>query len=162
MRRSPPPAGRARGYTLVELLVVLAVLGVLAGLVMPLAEMQLQREREAELRRALWEIRDAIDTYRKAVEAGGVALAPGESGYPPSLQALVAGLPDARVPGQRLVFLRRVPRDPFADPALPAEQTWALRSYASPAEQPAPGADVYDVASRSTRNGLNGQPLRSW
>jgi general secretion pathway protein G len=158
----PVQRAEVRGFTLIELLVVMAVLGVLAMMVMPLAELNVQRDRERELKRALWQIRDAIDEYHRAAVAGAVALPPGSPGYPPSLGALVEGVPDARAPGRRLVFLRRVPRDPFADPALPAEATWAPRSHASDADRPAPGADVYDVASRSGRVGLNGVPLKDW
>ena len=87
-----------------------------------------------------------------------------ESGYPRSLEALVAGVPDAKDPQhRRIYFLRRMPRDPFAtDPALPAAQTWGLRSYASPPEAPLAGDDVFDVFSASTGTGLNGIPHREW
>jgi general secretion pathway protein G len=151
-----------RGYTLIELLIVLAILGLLATMAMPLAEVTAQREKERELKRALWEIRDAIDAYKRAVDAGAVAKAPSDSGYPPSLDALVQGVPDAKSAGGRLVFLRRVPRDPFADGALPPQKTWRLRSYASDADHPRPGADVYDVSSSSEASGLNGVPLKQW
>jgi general secretion pathway protein G len=165
----PAPAQRKatlglvrRGYTLIELLIVLAILGLLATMAMPLAEMTAQREKERELKHALWEIRDAIDAYKRAGDTGAIARGPSDSGYPPSLQALVQGVPDARAGGGRLVFLRRIPRDPFADPALPADQTWRLRSYASEASDPQPGADVYDVISSSDAPGLNGVPLKQW
>lgn len=153
---------RPRGFTLIELLVVMAVMGVLAALVMPLAELSVQRDRERELKRALWEIRDAIDAYHRAASAGAVVLAPGDSLYPPDLPALTQGVSDPRQPGRVQYFLRRVPRDPFADPSLPAEATWALRSYLSPPDRPQPGPDVYDVASRSQGVGLNGVPLKDW
>ena len=156
-------AGRsvqARGFTLIELMVVMAVLGVLAGLLLPLAELNLQRERERELRAALLEIRGAIDAYRAAVKAGEIAAPANESGYPPSLRTLVQS--HASSAGGIRHFLRRIPRDPFAEPGLAAEQTWALRSHDSSADAPRPGADVYDVTSRSERMGLNGVPLKEW
>lgn len=155
---------RQRGYTLIELLVVLAVLGLLASMAMPLAEMTVQREKERELKRALWEIRDAIDGYQRARVAGAIPAVDGASLYPPDLMTLTQPLPDARPDrhGEVLRFLRRVPRDPFADPAAPAERSWGLRSYQSEADRPQPGADVYDVHSRSDQTGLNGVPLNQW
>lgn len=154
---------RVRGFSVIELLVVLALLGVLATVAMPLAQTVQQRERERELKRALWTLRDGIDAYRRAVEE----LPPGSfertaSGYPPHLQALVQGLPDARAPGGRRLFLRAIPRDPFAPNDLPAERTWALRSYASEPSRPQPGEDVYDVHSASAVVALSGQPVSEW
>lgn len=155
-------AGAGRGYTLVELLVVMAVLGILAAMLLPLSELSVQRERERELKRALWQIRDAIDAYHQAALNGVIPLGGLLTGYPPNLQALVAGVKYSKNGGGVVYFLRQLPRDPFADPALTAEQTWAVRSYKSPPEQPAPGDDVFDVASRSTLVGLNGVPLKNW
>lgn len=151
-----------RGFTIIELLVVMLVLGVLSAAAYPMAELMVQREREQELKRALWEIRDAIDAYKRAVDAGQAPKSAQGSGYPPSLDALVQGVPDAAGTRSAPYFLRRVPRDPFADSNLPAAQTWGLRSYLSPPDNPQPGADVYDVYSKSERVGLNGVPLRQW
>jgi general secretion pathway protein G len=151
-----------RGFSLIELLVVMAVLGVLAAAVMPLAEVTLQRQRERELKHALWEIRDAIDAYKRASDGGTVARPADGSGYPPNLQALVQGTPNARNAGERLYFLRRIPSDPFAPPGVAPEQSWGLRSYQSPPDRPEPGSDVYDVYSRSAAVGLNGVPLKDW
>jgi len=153
-----------RGFTLIELLVCLAMLGFLASLALPMAEMTVQREKERELKRALWEIRDALDAYRAAREAGAV-LGPGDRPpYPATLQDLTQEVVDARADrqGQTMRFLRRVPRDPFAEPGLPAEQTWGLRGYQSDADNPQPGPEVYDVYSKSTAVGLNGVPLKQW
>lgn len=153
---------RAGGYTLIELLVVLLILGTLSGLALPLAQVSAQRERERELKAALWAIREAIDAYKRTGDALATQRNPLRSGYPANLQALVDGLPDPERPGQLRRFLRDVPRDPFADPALPAESTWRLRSYASPADDPQPGEDIYDVHSGSDLSALNGSALRSW
>lgn len=157
-------AGLARGFTIIELLVVMVVLGILAAAVMPLGETLITAQKERELRAALREIRGAIDDYKSAADRGSIAIAAGENGYPPSLKALVEGTPDVRPQGkgQLQYFLRQVPRDPFADARLPAEQTWSLRSYASPASKPSPGADVYDVHSSSAATGLDGSSYASW
>lgn len=150
------------GYTLVELIVVMGMLGILAAMLMPLAEMSVRRDKERELKLSLQQLRRAIDEYHQAALVGQIALPAGASAYPPSLQVLVDGTPDARVPGKVLYFLRKLPRDPFADSSLPAEATWQLRSYVSPPDRPQPGVDVYDVASRSDGMGMNGVPLRDW
>jgi len=149
---------------MIELLVVMAVLGILAAAVMPLAETLVKAQKERELRQALFEIRTALDEYKRAAGTGMVMAAAGESGYPPDLTALVQGVPDARdaARGRMLYFLRAVPRDPFADPRLPAPKTWALRSYASPPDRPEPGADVYDVHSMSPAMALDGSPYAKW
>ena len=147
-----------RGFSLIEMLVVMAVMGVVAAALMPLAEVTVQRERERELKRALWEIRDAIDAYKGAAEVGLVAA--GRHGYPPSLEALTQPVPGAN--GQLRRFLRRLPRDPFAPSDIEAARSWGLRSYESPPDRPQPGSDVYDVYSLSDRTGLNGIPLRAW
>ena len=154
----------SRGFTLMELVITLALLGLLAMVAAPLAELSVQRSREQALREALREIRGAIDRYKAAADRGLIERNLADTGYPPSLQALVDGVPNQKSPNKdMLYFLRRVPRDPFAEePAAAAGQSWQLRSYASPAEAPAPGADVYDVSTRAAGTGLNGVPYREW
>ncbi|WP_374501851.1 prepilin-type N-terminal cleavage/methylation domain-containing protein [Zoogloea sp.] len=153
-----------RGFTLIEMVVTVAVVAVLAAIAVPVAQVTSQRAREGELRLALRQIREGIDTYKRYSDEGRIARPADGNGYPPTLQALVEGVPDARLPGSvRIHVLRRLPRDPFhADPAADPAATWGLRSYASPADAPAPGADVFDVYSRAPGVGLNGLPYREW
>lgn len=152
-----------RGFTMIELLVVMAVLGILAAAVMPLGQALVTAQKERDLKVALQEIRSALDEYKRASDIGASNTV-GASGYPPSLRALVDGTPDMRpeAKGRMMYFLRTVPRDPFADPRLPAEQTWRFRSYASPPDRPAPGADVYDVRSSSDGTAMDGAAYAQW
>ncbi len=156
---------RSRGFTLVELVITVAIMALLATAVIPSAQLMYQRQRESELRDALRTIRTAIDGYKKAADAGRIKKEADKSGYPPDLQTLVDGVDDASSPkeGVKIYFLRRVPRDPFwPDASSPPAETWGLRSYASSADDPQQGDDVFDVYSRSTRTGLNGVPYREW
>jgi general secretion pathway protein G len=197
-----------RGFTLIEMVVVVMIVGILASAAMPLMALHKRRTQEAELRESLRTLRRAIDAYKQASDKGEIDIVKRteDSGYPPSLDVLVKGVPkkgsgaavatNTAVPsataptastapvqaaspannafavtplgaaGGRaptvIYFLRRLPRDPFADPTVPAAQTWGLRSYASPPGAPAPGADVFDVYSLSDGAGLDGVPLREW
>jgi general secretion pathway protein G len=154
----------ARGFTLIELIVTIAILGVLAMMAVPMLEATAQRQKETQLRTALREIRTAIDTYHQAVLDKKIQGAADASGYPPDLDTLAKGVPDITRPDtRRIYFLRRVPRDPFhADPATPAGESWGLRSYASAPDEPQAGDDVFDVYSQSGKKGLNGVPYREW
>jgi len=159
-----PFALRVPGFTLVELLVVVAIVSVLATIGLPLAEFAQRRTQEEELRQSLRVIRKALDDYKDAVDEGRIVRSVGDSGYPPNLNVLVDGVPDAKSPrGEKIYFLRRLPRDPFAPADVAqAAATWGLRSYVSPADAPQPGKDVYDVYSLSKDKGLNGEPYRNW
>jgi general secretion pathway protein G len=149
-----------RGFTLVELLVTLVIVGVLASAAIPMAELGVQRAKEKELRHALEEIRTAITAYHRAVDEGRISLNAGESGYPHSLDELANGVVGK---SERIYFLKRVPRDPVAeDAASSAAQAWGKRSYASSHEDPKEGADVFDVYSKTPGIGLNGVPYREW
>jgi general secretion pathway protein G len=155
---------RGRGFTLIELVVTVAIIAVLASIALPLNELVTQRAKEQDLRHALRDIREAIDAYKQASDEGRIQKKVGESGYPRQLAELVEGVEDQKDPKKaRIYFLRRLPPDPFAaDPGMTAAQTWALRSYASPPDDPREGEDVFDVYSRSGAVGINGRPYRDW
>lgn len=165
--RSP----RARGFTLIEMLVTMAIVGLLAMVGLPLYEVTTTRYKEAELRQALRTIRGGLDAYKAATDSGLLAKAAGESGYPPSLDMLtqvldIAGKRDFGLgteTSRRMVILRQLPRDPFFDdPQVPAAQTWNTRAYASRPDDTQPGTDVFDVSSKSGRVGLDGTAYSSW
>jgi general secretion pathway protein G len=159
---SSRPCARSPGFTLIELVITVAIVGVLALLAAPLLEVTAQRHKEAELRLALRQIRTAIDAYHQAVKEKRIESPADASGYPPNLDVLAAGVPDITQPDRRKIyFLRRLPRDPMnPDSSLSAAETWGLRSYASPPESPSAGEDVYDIYSLSDKVGLNGVPYR--
>ncbi|WP_417541714.1 type II secretion system protein [Methylophaga thalassica] len=155
---------KQRGFTLIELLVALTLLALIVSSAAPLVQLSAQRNKEQELKRALWQIRDAIDAYKQAVDDGRIELSDDASGYPESLQMLVDGVEDAQDPEhKKIYFLRRIPRDPFAsDPSLSNAETWGLRSYESSFEDKSAGDDVYDVYSLSNGMGINQQPYKEW
>ncbi|MBM7059193.1 type II secretion system protein [Pseudomonas sp. UL073] len=154
---------RERGFTFIEVVITMAIIALLASIAAPLTETVVRRDKEQDLKRALYQLRDAIDSYKAASEAGRIERSVSSSGYPPSLQVLVDGARDVRsVKGERIYFLRRIPRDPFADPRLEPLEQWGLRAYSSPVDDPRPGEDVFDVYSQSEASGLNGVPYREW
>lgn len=155
--------GRSRGFTLIEMLVVLAMLGVLAAAARPVLLLSVQRSQEFQLREALRQIRGGIDAYKKAAEAGLIEVSAEDSGYPRELAELTRGVVDAKSPnGRKLYFLRRLPRDPFADTSLEPEQSWGLRASDSPPNEPREGRDIFDIYSRSERRALDGSRYRDW
>jgi general secretion pathway protein G len=153
-----------RGFTLVEMVITVAIVGVLASAAMPLASLVSQRNKEQDLRQSLLQIREAIDRYRKEFDSGKIPKGISDSGYPKSLKDLTEGVVDqTSADKKRILFLRRLPRDPLnADPSVPPEETWGLRSYESPPDDPRPGNDVFDVYSLDKGVGLNGIPYSKW
>lgn len=159
------PRPLPQGFTLVELVAALAILAVLASVSIAPIKLERQRAKERELRSALTQIREALDAYKRMSDDKRIPLPSAEaSGYPPSLDVLAQGVRDASKPSAAPIYLlRRVPRDPFhPDLNVPASRTWGLRSYASPADRPQPGVDVFDVYSTADGSGLNGVPYRQW
>lgn len=153
----------ARGFTLIEMVITVAIMAILATAALPLTELTVKRSKEQELRASLRQIRDAIDEYKRAYDEGRIKRSPDETGYPKTLTVLVEGADDIRSPTpKKIYFLRRIPRDPFAENGVAAEESWGLRSYASSAEEPQPGADVYDIFSLSNDKGMNGIAYREW
>lgn len=150
------------GFTLVELLVTLALLALLVTSASPVLQLNTKREKERELKRALWQIRDALDAYKDAVDQGLIKKTAEGSGYPPNLAILVTGVENAQdTKNKKLFFLRRIPRDPFAaDATLSNAATWQLRAYDGALDEMA--QDVYDVSSRSPAMGINQQPYSEW
>lgn len=153
-----------RGFTFIELVMTLAIMSVLVLVAVPMAQVTIQHNKERELRQALVQIREGLDAYKRASDRGRIALKVGESGYPKTLDELVEGVPDQRSPSrENLYFLRALPRDPMSpDPSAKASDTWSLRSYASPPDDPTEGNDVFDIYSKSEKLGLNGVPYKHW
>lgn len=155
------------GLTLIELVVTMAILSILAAAALPYAEIAVRRERESELRSGLREIRTAIDRFHEDRRSPGsppTGETVSDDGYPRTLDVLVKGVAAAgTATGKRVTYLRRVPRDPFADQTLPPAEQWALRGY-----QDAPDTliwnskDVYDIRSRSDKQALDGSYYRDW
>ena len=145
-----------KGFTLIELVITVAIVAVLASAALPLNELVVQRAKEQDLRRALREIRTAIDAYKQASDDGRIVKRVGESGFPKRLEDLVEGIEDQKSPKrERIYFLRRLPPDPFGEP-------WGKRSYASPPEEPKEGEDVFDVFTLAPGKGINGRAYRDW
>lgn len=140
----------------------LALLALLVTSASPVVQLNSKREKESELKRALWQIRDALDAYKDAVDQGLIKKTADGSGYPPNLRILVTGVENAQDPKKKkLFFLRRIPRDPFAaDVTLTNMQTWRIRAYDGEVDEMA--KDVYDVSSRSAAIGINQQLYSDW
>jgi len=157
---------RQQGLTLLELLITLAILALLASAVLPMAEVTVKRNKEIELRRNLRTIRTAIDEYKddydRAIAENKIFATQGESGYPKELKELKEANDWGGMLERPRPYLRFIPRDPFAPTDVPAEETWALRSYEDDEGDTWGGEDVYDVHSQSDGIALDGTPYNTW
>jgi len=153
-----------KGLTLIELVIVVAIVAILASAVVPLASVSGKRAKELELKSRLRTIRTAIDDYKKAYDDKRMINEIGRSGYPESLTELVEGVKDAKDPeGRMIYFLRRLPRDPLnSNEFLSPEETWEVRSYESEPDSFSGGDDVFDIRSYSDEVALDGTIYNEW
>lgn len=146
---------RDSGLTLIELIITVAILSLLASAALPVARFQVKREKERQLRRDLWEMRDAIDHYKDAAEKGGIQTKTDSFNYPPDLQTLVDGVD---VQTKKVRFLRKIPTDPMTN-----STEWNLRAMQDdPDSDSWGGQNVFDVHSKSTGTALDGTKYSTW
>jgi general secretion pathway protein G len=149
------PTTRESGLTLVELIIVVAIISILATAAIPIARFQVKRVKERELRRDLWEMRDAIDHYKDAADKGAFMTKMDSMNYPPDLETLVNGVD---VQDKKVKFLRRIPVDPMTGTA-----EWGLRSNQDDADSDSfGGQNVFDVHTKSTGTALDGTKYSTW
>jgi general secretion pathway protein G len=147
--------GNARGLTLIELIIAFTIIGLLAGAAVPIVRVRVKRDKEIELRRDLWEMRDAIDRYKDAAERGAFQTKVDSLGYPPDLQTLVDGVD---VQGKKLRFLRRIPVDP-----LTGNAEWGQRSNQDDPDATSwGGQNVFDIYTKSDGTALDGTKYNTW
>jgi general secretion pathway protein G len=152
---NPSSARKMRGFTLIELVVATAILLILTGLAIPMARVSIKRQKEHELRAALWEMRDALDRYKDAADRGAFRTKVGSQGYPPDLDTLVKGID---VNGKKLKFLRRIPVDPMT-----GKDEWGMRSMQDdPDSDSWDGDNVFDVYTKSQDTALDDSKYKDW
>ena len=146
---------KQRGLTLIELIVATTILLILSGMALPLARVTIKRQKEKELRAALWQLRDGIDRYNDAASQNKFQTKVGSEGYPPDLETLVNGVD---VAGKKLKFMRRIPIDPMT-----GGTEWGLRSMQDdPTSDSWDGNNVFDVYTKSTGTALDGTKYKDW
>jgi general secretion pathway protein G len=127
---------RARGFTLIETLIVVTLLVILASVGMPIYQHAVKRSQEAVLKEDLFRMRDAISQYYAD-----------KNKYPQSLQDLVSEK-----------YLREVPKDPITDSA----DTWVIVNAESDPADPAAQPGIYDVKSGAEGTSLDGSSYADW
>jgi general secretion pathway protein G len=151
-----PLTKSAKGFTLLELIVTAAILSILTMMALPLARLTIQREREKQLRQALWDMRDAIDRYKDAADRGMFQTKLDSQNYPPTLEELTKGI-EAQG-GKKIRFLRAIPMDPMTK-----TKEWGLRSMQDdPDSDSWGGQSVFDVYTKSTGTALDGTKYKDW
>ena len=144
-----------RGFSLVELIIAITIMSILAGAAVPLVRVRVRRDKERELRRDLWEMRDAIDRYKDAADRGAFQIKVGTDGYPPDLETMVNGVD---VQGKKVRFLRRIPVDPMTGKA-----EWGLRSNQDEPDSTSwGGQNVFDVYTQSQGTAIDGTKYADW
>ena len=147
--------GPQHGFTLLELIIATMILLILTSMAVPLARVTIKREKERELRRDLWEMRDAIDRYKDAAEKNAFQTKVGTQNYPPDLETLVKG---EQVQGKKIRFLRKIPVDPMTN-----STEWGIRSMQDdPDSDSWGGQNVFDVYTKSQGTGLDGSKYKDW
>jgi general secretion pathway protein G len=147
--------GPQHGFTLLELIIATMILLILTSMAVPLARVTIKREKERELRRDLWEMRDAIDRYKDAAERNAFQTKVGTQNYPPDLETLVKG---EEVQGKKLRFLRKIPVDPMTN-----STEWGMRSMQDdPDSDSWGGQNLFDVFTKSQGTGLDGSKYKDW
>ena len=148
----------AAGMTILELIVACGILVVLSGMAVPMARVQIKRQREALLRYDELQIRNAIDRYKDAADQNLIRVQAGTEGYPPDLQTLVDGVQLAGAADRHVRFLRQIPVDPMTK-----STDWGLRSVQDDADATNwGGQDVFDVYTKSTGIALDGTKYSDW
>jgi general secretion pathway protein G len=144
-----------RGFTLVELIIAITIMSILAGAAIPVVRVRVRRDKERELRRDLWEMRDAIDRYKDAADRGAFQVKVGTDGYPPDMETLVNGVD---VQGKKVRFLRRIPVDPMT-----GKTEWGMRSNQDEPDSTSwGGQNVFDVYSQSQGTAIDGTKYADW
>lgn len=148
-------SNKQNGLTLIELIVATTILLILSTMALPMARVTIKRQREKDLRAALWQLRDGIDRYKDAADRNAFQIKVGSEGYPPDLDTLVNGVD---VGGKKLKFLRRIPTDPMT-----GGTDWGLRSMQDdPDSDSWSGDNVFDVYTKSSGTALDGTKYKDW